>query len=455
MSQTASAGARLDRLPVAAFHYRIFWLIAAGMFFDGYDLYVGGNVLGATLQSHFSTLGQNAQFVSFTFIGMTIGSLVAGFLGDRFGRRFTYQFNLMIFGLASIAAAFAPDMETLIALRFVMGVGLGAEIVVGYSTMTEFVPPRTRGKWLAFMAFVVVAGFPATSILGTAIIPSFGWRPMFVIAGIGALVVWYLRKRLPESPRWLEARGRAADAEALLQTIEREVAATHALPPPSQARPLPVLPFSALFSRSLAPRVVVGAVTLITTNTLIFGFVNWIPTFFVQQGLSITRSFAYALVIALGAPLGCALGAFSADRLGRRACIIGASVLTIVMGGIYPFVATPAVLLGVGLLLIVGIYILTSILYGVYTSELFPTEVRLRANGICNMFGRGATIVTPFIVVALFRNYGVAGVLALMIGLLIVQIIVVAVWGIEPARRGLEELDADNADGVMRQPATV
>lgn len=455
MSQGVGAGARLDRLPISSFHYRIFWLIAAGMFFDGYDLYVGGNVLGATLQSHFSTLGQNAQFISFTFIGMTLGSLIAGFLGDRFGRRFTYQFNLMIFGLASIAAAFAPDMPTLIALRFIMGLGLGAEIVVGYSTMTEFAPPRTRGKWLAFMAFVVVAGFPATAVLGTAIIPTFGWRPMFVIAGVGALIVWYLRKRLPESPRWLEARGRDGEAEALLQAIEREAADGRTLPQPAPTPPLPAVPFSALFSRSLLPRVLVGSVTLITTNTLIFGFVNWIPTFFVQQGLSITRSFAYAMVIALGAPLGCALGAFSTDRLGRRACIIGASVLTIVMGGIYPFVAEPAVLLGVGLLLIVGIYILTSILYGVYTSELFPTEVRLRANGICNMFGRGATIVTPFIVVALFRADGVAGVLALMIGLLIVQIIVVARWGIEPAKRGLEELDADVAERATRQPAPV
>jgi MFS transporter, putative metabolite:H+ symporter len=455
MSQGVSAGARLDRLPISSFHYRIFWLIAAGMFFDGYDLYVGGNVLGATLQSHFSTLGQNAQFISFTFIGMTLGSLLAGFLGDRFGRRFTYQFNLMIFGLASIAAAFAPDMQTLIALRFIMGLGLGAEIVVGYSTMTEFAPPQTRGKWLAFMAFVVVAGFPATAVFGTAIIPIFGWRPMFVIAGIGALIVWYLRKRLPESPRWLEARGRDAEAEALMQAIEREAADGRTLPQPAPTLPLPAAPFSALFSRSLLPRVLVGSVTLITTNTLIFGFVNWIPTFFVQQGLSITRSFAYAMVIALGAPLGCALGAFSADRLGRRACIIGASVLTIVMGGIYPFVAEPVMLLGVGLLLIVGIYILTSILYGVYTSELFPTEVRLRANGICNMFGRGATIVTPFIVVALFRADGVAGVLALMIGLLIVQIIVVARWGIEPAKRGLEELDADGAERATRQPAPV
>src|SRR3984885_7387688 len=222
MSAMVNSGARLDRLPISSFHYRIFWLIGAGMFFDGYDLYVGGNVLGATVQSGFSTLAQNAQFISFTFIGMTLGSLIAGFLGDRFGRRFTYQFNLMIFGLASIAAAFAPDMQTLIALRFIMGLGLGAEIVVGYSTMTEFAPPRTRGKWLAFMAFVVVAGFPVTAVLGTAVIPSFGWRPMFVVAGVGALIVWYLRKRLPESPRWLESRGRDAEAETLMQSIESE-----------------------------------------------------------------------------------------------------------------------------------------------------------------------------------------------------------------------------------------
>src|SRR5262249_13211288 len=121
-----NAGARLDRLPISSFHHRIFWLIGAGMFFDGYDLYVGTTVLGAAVQSGFSTLGLNAWFVSLTFLGMTLGSLITGFLGDRFGRRFTYQFNLMIFGLASLAAAFSPNMETLNALRFVMGLRQGA-----------------------------------------------------------------------------------------------------------------------------------------------------------------------------------------------------------------------------------------------------------------------------------------------------------------------------------------
>lgn len=440
MAGTVNVGARLDRLPIAPFHYRIFWLIAAGMFFDGYDLYVAGPVLGAAMQSKFSTLGQNGWFLSLTFVGMTLGSLLAGFLGDRYGRQFTYQFNLMIFGLASLAAAFAPDIYVLNGLRFVMGLGLGAEIVVGYGTMTEFVPPHARGKWMAFMAFVVVSGLPATAILGWAIVPSFGWRPLFVIAGIGALIVWYLRKALPESPRWLEAKGRTAEAEALTEAIEREVAMAAPLPPPIPSAPAPDLSLRDLFRGPLLPSMVVGSVVLITINALIFGFVNWLPTFFVQQGLGVTRSLGYTLVIVSGSLVGCAIGALAADRLGRRKTIIGASLWTIGFGGIYPFAMQPEAVLATGFLLIVGIYVLTAMLYGVYTSELFPTEVRLRANGICNMFGRGATIVTPLIVVALYSAYGVGGVLCLMIGLLVIQIVVVWAWGIEPALRGLETL---------------
>ena len=410
----------------------------------------------STVQSGFSTLNQNAWFVSLTFFGMTLGSLVTGFLGDRYGRRFTYQVNLLIFGIASFVAAFAPNMDTLNLLRFVMGLGLGAEIVVGYSTLTEFVPPRLRGRLLATMALLVVSGLPATALLGTLIIPAFGWRPMFVIAGIGALIVWYLRKALPESPRWLESQGRSEEAEALMQSIERETAAGGTLPPPAPAGAAPEFTLASLVRAPILQRMIVGCVALISINTLIFGFVTWLPTFFVQQGLTITRSFAYTLVIILGSPIGCVIGAFGADRFGRRRSIIGASILTILFGMIYPFVSAPALLLTVGFLLIVAIYVQVAILFGVYTPELFPTEIRLRANGICNTFGRAATIVTPFIVVALFRGYGVGGVLGLMIGLLIVQIAVVYTWGVEPNQRPLEEMEAAAAEPptIAPRPAT-
>ena len=441
MSMPVNAGARLDRLPMSSFHRRVFWLIGIGMFFDGYDLYVGATVLASTIESKFSTLAQNAQFVSLTFFGMTLGALVTGFLGDRYGRRFTYQVNLLIFGLASLAAAFAPNMETLNALRFVMGLGLGAEIVVGYGTLTEFVPPRSRGRWLAFMAFVVVSGLPATALLGNLVIPAFGWRPMFVIAGVGALVVWYLRKALPESPRWLESQGRTAEAEALMQAIEAEAATAGPLPPPAAPTVGPAWTLASLVGPVLLPRMIVGSIVLVSVNTLIFGFVTWLPTFFVQQGLSVARSFTYTMVIVLGSPIGCAIGAFAADRFGRKPSIVGASVLTILFGGIYPFMAEPALILTVGFLLIVAIYVQVAILFGVYTPELFPTEVRLRANGICNMIGRAATIVSPFIVVALFQAYGVGGVLTLMIGLVVLQIVAVVGWGVESAKLPLEEVE--------------
>jgi MFS transporter, putative metabolite:H+ symporter len=443
MALAVNAGARLDRLPISPFHYRIFWLVGAGMFFDGYDLYVASGVLASAAQSHFSTPAQVPQFISLTFVGMTAGALITGFIGDKFGRRFTYQINLLIFGLASLAAAFAQDMNQLIACRLVQGLGLGAEIVVGYSTLTEFVPPQSRGRWLAFMSFLVVSGLPMTSLLGYLVIPNFGWRPMFVVAGLGSLIVWYLRKNLPESPRWLESEGRDQEAEALMQAIEQEASGGKPLPPVVVPEPVAQVSATDLIKPPLLQRMIVGSWVLITINTLIFGFVIFLPQFFLRQGLTITNSLAYTLVLSAGSLVGCVLGAYLSDGIGRRASIIGASVVTIISGYIYArFDATadPAIVLSVGFILVVAIYVQTAILYGVYTPELFPTEIRLRANGICNFFGRGATVVSPFIVGSLMASYKLPGVVWLMIGLVMMQIFVVWAWGVEPRNRGLEEV---------------
>jgi MFS transporter, putative metabolite:H+ symporter len=443
MTPPVNAGARLDRLPISSFHYRIFWLVGAGMFFDGYDLYIAGGVIASVIQTKFALPPQIPQFVSLTFVGMTIGALITGFVGDRMGRRFTYQINLLIFGLASLAAAFAQDMNQLIVCRFVQGLGLGAEIVVGYSTLTEFVPPKTRGRWLSFMAFLVVAGFPVTAILGYLIIPAFGWRPMFIIAGVGSLIVWYLRKNLPESPRWLESQGRAAEAEALMQSIEKESAGGGTLPPVVVPAPVSQVAAMDMLKPPLLQRLLVGCWVLITINTLIFGFVIFLPQFFLRQGLTITNSLGYTLVLSIASLVGCAVGAYTSDAIGRRWSIIGASVVTIVSGYIYArfnAASDPELVLGVGFILIVAIYVQTAILFGVYTPELFPTEIRLRANGICNTFGRGATVVSPFIVSALMASYQLPGVVWLMIGLVVIQIVAVWAWGVEPRNRGLEEV---------------
>lgn len=414
------------------------------MFFDGFDVYLSATVLGATLKSGFSTIEQNAQFVSVTFLGMMLGSFLGGFLGDRYGRRFSYQANLAIFGLASIAAAFVTSMRALILLRGIMGLGLGAEIVVGFATLTEFVPPEARGRWLGALSVTVVSSLPISALTATLLIPHFGWRAMFLLGGLGALVVWYLRKAMPESPRWLEAAGRTEEAEAVLQKIEREVERQHgALPPPAASAAIPPSrSLASLFTPALLPRLATGIVTLIVANTLIYGFVTWLPTFFVREGRSISVSFVYSLIMSLGAPLGSSIGAFTADSWGRRPTIIGASTLGIVLGGFYPFIRNAALLQAAGFLLMIPIYVLVTLLFAIYIPELFPTEVRLRATGICNTFGRGATVVTPFLVVSLLKAHGIGGVIGMMIGMLLVQIAVVYLYGIEPKRRRLEEMDS-------------
>jgi putative MFS transporter len=452
---SVNSGSRLDRLPIGPFHRRIMLLIGIGMFFDGFDIYIAGTVLGVTLKSGFSTLPQNAAFISATFVGMMLGSFATGFLGDRYGRRFTYQFNLLVFGLASLAAALAPSMTILIACRFVMGFGLGAENVVGYATMTEFVPAKSRGKWSGFTTVCVVTGLPVALLVASLVIPQFGWRSMFVIGGIGALIVWYLRKALPESPRWLEAVGRTEEAEALMQSIEREAAQGRPLPAPAAASTVVVSSeLGTLFTQPLLSRMIVGAVCLVTINTLLYGFVTWLPVFFIKQGLSVATSFGYSLLMALGAPVGSAIGALTADRWGRKPTIIGASLFTVALGIVYPMISDPVMLPAVGFALTVPIYVLVALLFGIYVPELFPTEVRMRASGLVNMLGRGATIVTPFLVVMLFESRGVAGVMALMIGLLVVQIVTVWAIGIEPRQRSLEELKGEEAAPALVKQAT-
>jgi len=387
---------------------------------------------------------------------MMLGSALTGFLGDRYGRRFTYQANLAVFGVAALLAAVAPSMTVLILLRFVMGVGLGAENVVGYSTMTEFVPPGSRGRWLGYVAVFVVTGLPVSALAAWVVVPLLGWRAMFVIGGVGALLVWHSRKALPESPRWLESVGRHAEAEALISAIEAEVAAGRPLPPPlpPSTGPAPSRALSTLFAPPLLGRMVLGSISLIVINTLVYGFITWLPTFFAKQGLSVATSFGYSLVMALGAPAGALIGALTVDRWGRRRTLVRAALLSILFGAIYPFVHDPVLLPLAGLALTVPIYVLVAVLFGVYIPELFPTEVRLRASGICNTFGRGATVLTPFAVVPLFTSYGVGGVLALMIGLLALLIAAVLLLGVEPSGRRLEEVAAPgDAQVAAVQPA--
>ncbi len=304
-------------------------------------------------------------------------------LGDRYGRRFSYQFNLALFGLASLAAAVAPNMMVLIGLRFLMGVGLGAEIVVGYATLAEFVPARSRGRWMVVVAATTNSALAVCSIISMWVIPHFGWRIMFAGVGVAAVALCLVRKAMPESPRWLESQGRYADADRVVSAVE---AASLKYGPlaPVPARPIvKAEPVSiwVLFSRPVVRRTLLGILLNVILGFGLYGFVQWVPSFLVRQGMDVSTSLNFATILSLGGPVGSVIALVFADRIRHKTGIVCASLVAAVMGSIFPFTGGGALFLATGFCLVSAIYANNAFGFVAHLPELFPTQYRLRGTG--------------------------------------------------------------------------
>ncbi len=441
-------GFRLDRLNISAFHYRMLALIAAGMFFDSFDIYIAGGVLGAMVQSGESTLALNAAFLSATFVGMMLGAWLSGVLGDRYGRKFCYQLNLLIYGGASLAGALAPSMTWLIGFRFIMGLGMGAEIVVGYGTLSEFIPARHRGRFGTILNLIINTTLFIATFLGWLIIPTYGWRWMFVIAGVGALAVWFMRQSMPESPRWLATKGRDREADAIIRQAETQSTVDESWKDDSAAadRAQKEGRLADLFAPRLRMRTITGIVVLVALFIVNYAFVSWVPTFLVKQGHSISNSLGLTALMFAGGPLGSFIGFLLSERIGRKWGIVIFSLLGLV-GGVFYVFATSAVALSIaGFAITCIIYVLSSLSVAVYVPELFPTNVRLRGVGLCNATGRAVSIVVPYVVAYTFDRNGISGVIALISATLLAQAVVVAAIGAETRQRSLENLVPQDDD---------
>lgn len=437
-----NAAARLDRLPMSSFHWRLLGLIALGMFFDTFDNAMMAGVLAALVGRGASTVALNARYISVSFLGLTIGAALAGLMGDRWGRRFAYQFNLLLFGGMCLISAAAPSMSWLIVIRGLMGVGLGAEYVVGYSMLTEFIPPSRRGRCIAVVNVVSSSGGFAVSQVGLLVIPWLGWRAMFVIGGLGALFVWWLRKALPESPRWLEAIGRDAEAEHVIASIERQVSSGSDLPAVavSLRRPIGQVPLSVLFTPPVVRRTLLAIAVNVVALVCSYSFISWIPTFFVKEGFSVTRSLAFNAAMSGGAIAGPLLGMLLADRIGRRRGIVLVAGGAGVVGAIYPFLAAVPAIIVCGFLLVAAMNLVITFGLACYTPELFPTEYRFRGSGLGQMMGRAGLIGTPYVVVLLYTNYGIGGVVFVLAGMYFALAAGIALFGIETNQKSLEAL---------------
>ena len=450
MSMHHTAAARLEAVPVGRFHRRFMVLVCLGFFCDSFDNTLSATVLASLLPIKFSTLQLNSIFLSVTFAGLAIGALLAGWLSDRVGRAFAFQVSLLVFGVFALAGSLAPSMEVLIVVRGLMAIGMGAEYVICYGMIAEFIPSARRGRYLGILGIAGGVGVSLSSVAGWIVIPASSWRVMFVIAGVLALFAWWARRKMPESPRWLESRGRYEEAEAILERIESESggavpASVHKVSeePDEQAKWVPI---SVLFTRPVIKRTIMA---LVLTLACLFGsysITGWMPTFFVAQGMTVSKSLGFSAAILSGYVVGPLLCALFADRLGKRRMILLFGAGAAVFAGIYPFMREPAAVITIGFVLVaMAAGFLTMGLGSV--PEFFPTAFRFRGGGFTQTVGRLFLILSPFIVLALFTAYGIVGVILVVSGMYLLVSLLNFIVKIDTSTETLVEL-ADDAKHV-------
>lgn len=462
MTVHINASQRLDNLPIGKFHRRMALLVGLGLFFDSFDNTLSSAVLASMLPTGFSTLELNSFFLSATFAGLAIGAAFSGWLSDRIGRGFAFQFNLALFGILAVVAALAPNVEVLIALRFLMAIGMGAEYVICYGMITEFFPRRHRGRYLGLLGVFGGFGVSLSSLVGFLVIPTFSWRAMFIIGGVGALIAWWLRRSMPESPRWLESRGRHEEAEAVLQKIERESGVPTPKVSPHELAAVAgtkdqkaeYVPITVLFSRSVIRRTLLALVLTVICLFGSYSVTGWMPTFFVKQGMTVTSSLGFNAAIMSGYVAGPLLCMLLADRLGRRLSILLSGTAAATFAGIYPFMTEPALIIAVGFILVAMAASFLTMCLGT-VPEFFPTAFRFRGGGLAQTVGRICLIASPFIVLWLFNNFGIVGVILTVSGFYVTATTIFVAARVDTSAEALAQIApaGDTADTLAEPKA--
>jgi putative MFS transporter len=405
---------RLDRLPFTRVHARLVGGAGIGWALDAMDVGIVSFVLAVLAKQWSLTTGQLSWLASIGFVGMAVGAALGGLLADRWGRRSVFALTLLIYGLATGASALATGLGILLILRFVVGLGLGAELPVASTLVSEYAPARIRGRVVVILESFWAVGWIAAAVIGYLVVPqsAHGWRWAFVIGVLPAVYAVFVRRNLPESVRFLERLRRPAEAEAAVRRFEQAAG----IPAPTTVPAADVAPVRAarvpvreLWTRALRRRTAALWLTWFGVNFAYYGAFTWMPTLLVAGGFPLVRSFEYTLIITLAQLPGYAAAALLIEIWGRRPVLViflAGSALSAIGFGLSHQVA---------LVLITGIALsffnlgAWGALYAV-TPESYPTPLRATGAGSATAFGRLASILAPLVVLPLREVLGTAGV---------------------------------------------
>ncbi|GAA1180420.1 MFS transporter [Pseudonocardia alaniniphila] len=448
---------RIDRLPVTRTHRRATVVVGLGLFFELYELFLTG-VLSSVLLGEFGlTKAELALVLASTFIGMFVGALVLGPLADRLGRRSAFLLNLAVYSTFSLLGAFSMNAAWLVAIRFMAGVGLGAELPLADTYLTDLLPARHRGRYIAraytvgFMG-VPVVGFVARWITATSFVGVPGWRWMFVIGSLGAFIVLLLRRGLPESPRWLESVGRTEEAEAIAARLEDEA---HDMPPeparaipdrvpaavPAPAAPAVRTGMGALFARPYNKRTGMMVVFHVFQTVGYYGFGTMVPVVLTAKGYPISESLLYAGLTYLGYPIGSALSLPLVEAVERKTLVVSSGLAMAAFGLAFGFSNTMLLIVAWGFLY-TAVSNVFSNAYHIYQAEIFPTPLRSTGASGTYALSRLVIAIMPFVLVPVLKDDGAAPLLAIMCVAMVVVAVDVSVLGPRTTGRRLEAVNA-------------
>jgi MFS transporter, putative metabolite:H+ symporter len=445
---------RIERLPLGGFHRRFIGLVSLGNFFDLYDIFIVAYLGAALQQSGFLTLKQFTAFVAAGFLGMFVGTVVFGMGSDRMGRRSAFIVLLLIYSVFTFADAFAPNAMWLIALRFFAGVGIGAEIVVIDTYVTEVVPSYARGRYVAITQVAGFCAVPVAALLSRALVPTHwlmsGWRWVMVIGASGALATWWFRRRLPESPRWLESRGRLEEADAVMSALEKESFGG----PDRRGGEVESTPgsfaklrmtreeregsFAELWRAPYLGRTVMLMMFQALQTIGFYGFANWAPTFLLKRGVSLLHSLEWTMLIAVVSPIGPLLAAWTSDKFERKWTIVVLALLVALLGLGFGNSLAPAAVVGFGALLTLANYWFSAAFHA-YQAELYPTRLRGTGVGFTYSWSRLSAAFTS-ILIAWVLGYGVPAVFAMLAVAMTLVAVVIGALGPRTNRMVLEEI---------------
>jgi putative MFS transporter len=446
--------ARLERLPATRGFRRRINLLALGGFFEFYDLFMAAYVQPGLVKAHILTtttaglfgFGGFAGFVAFFFLGLFVGTALFGFVADRLGRRIIFTGSLLWYAAASLVMAFQTDALHLDIWRFICGIGIGVELVTIDTYIAELAPPKLRGRAFAYANIIQFLAIPTVALLGWWLVPRTffgldGWRFVVMAGSVGALLAWFARIHLPESPRWLAAHGRSDEADAIVEAWEVEARLEGAELPPPKAQPAEQTKGS--FREIWRAPYLSRTLMLIAFNLFqaagYYGFSSWVPALLIASGIAATKSLAYTFVIAIAAPIGPALGLLFTDRVERKWIIAGSALAIAASGLLFTQAHAMAGVIFCGVALTLANNILSFAYHG-YQPELFPTRVRAQAVGFVYSFSRISTMFSAFIIAAILRVFGASGVFVFIAGCMIVVALVIGLFGPRTKDLPLEQI---------------